>query len=232
MRHFDDFQTLCFDTISTHTILKVKFFVQKFNFDKTPTFSRVFHPKVFWQFFSWNQSCQQLKSPKAQHFHEFFTQKIDNFLGQSKLNFRTKNEDFEQCVHKRHTAMFRALRSAFFLAAIFFSVILFSMTASSSLVKGRKVGRLLSDSFSAWFSDMVGTSSGSGSRYHLQKRQWQHCYVQVELVFHSRTEEQDFHYIRKPCKKGEEKEAKKKKKKKRRSHLEPTLPALRSQQSS
>ena len=68
------------------------------------------------------------------------------------------------------TAMFRALRSAFFLAAKFFSVILFSMTASSSLVKGRKVGRLLSDSFSAWFSDMVGTSSGnSGSRYHLQK---------------------------------------------------------------
>ena len=60
------------------------------------------------------------------------------------------------------TAMFRALRSAFFLAAKFFSVILFSMTASSSLVKGRKVGRLLSDSFSAWFSDMVGTSSGSG----------------------------------------------------------------------
>ena len=66
--------------------------------------------------------------------------------------------------------MFRALRSAFFLAAKFFSVILFSMTASSSLVKGRKVGRLLSDSFSAWFSDMVGTSSGSGSRYHLQKK--------------------------------------------------------------
>ena len=39
-------------------------FVHKFNFDRTPTFSRVFHPKFFWQFFSWNQSCQQLKSPK------------------------------------------------------------------------------------------------------------------------------------------------------------------------
>ncbi len=65
--------------------------------------------------------------------------------------------------------MFRARLSAFFLAANFFSVILFSMMASSSLVKGRKVGRLLSDSFSAWFSDMVGTSSGSGLRYHLQK---------------------------------------------------------------
>ena len=33
-----------------------------------------FSPNFFWQFFSWNQSCQQLKSPKPQHFHEFFTQ--------------------------------------------------------------------------------------------------------------------------------------------------------------
>ena len=31
---------------------KSQIFVQKFNFDKTPTFSRVFHPKIFWQFFS------------------------------------------------------------------------------------------------------------------------------------------------------------------------------------
>ena len=54
---------------------KSQIFVQKFNFDNTPTFSRVFHPKFFWQFFSWNQSCQQLKSPKPQHFHEFFTSK-------------------------------------------------------------------------------------------------------------------------------------------------------------
>ena len=34
---------------------------------------------------------------KPQHFHEFFTQKIDNFHGKSKLNIWTKNEDFEQC---------------------------------------------------------------------------------------------------------------------------------------
>ena len=77
---------------------KSHIFVQKTNFDKTPTFSRVFHPNFFWQLFSWNQSCQQLKSPKSQHFHEFFTQKIDNFLGKSKLNFWTENGDFEQCV--------------------------------------------------------------------------------------------------------------------------------------
>ena len=81
--------------IRTH-YSKSQFFVQKVNFDKSPTFSRVFHKKCFWQFSSWNQSCQQLKSPKLQHFREFFTQKIDNFLGKSKLNFWTKNEDFEQ----------------------------------------------------------------------------------------------------------------------------------------
>ena len=42
---------------------------------------RIFPQFFFWQFFSSNQSCQQLKSPKPQHIHEFFTPKIDNFLG-------------------------------------------------------------------------------------------------------------------------------------------------------
>ena len=94
---------------------KSQIFVQKFNFDKTL------------QFFSGNPSCQQLKSANTQHFHEFspkffltiflvksnlstaqnsktaafsrvFTQNNWTiFLGKSKLNFWTKNEDFEQC---------------------------------------------------------------------------------------------------------------------------------------
>ena len=64
---------------------KSQIFVQKFNFDKTPTFSRVFHPNFFWQFFSWNQSCQQLKGPKPQHFHEFFTQKNRQFSRKIKV---------------------------------------------------------------------------------------------------------------------------------------------------
>ena len=65
---------------------KSQIFVHKFNFDKTPTFSWVFHPKFFWQFFSWNQSCQQLKSPKPQHFHEFFNQFfLDNFSREIKV---------------------------------------------------------------------------------------------------------------------------------------------------
>ena len=54
---------------------------------------------TFKTFFSGNQRCQQLKSPKPQHFHEFFTQKESAiFFWKSNLNFWTKNEDFEQCV--------------------------------------------------------------------------------------------------------------------------------------
>ena len=95
-----------------HTIRKVKFLSKKSIMTKQNftifsgnqscqqfrTFSRVFQPKFFWQFFSWNQSCQQLKSPKPQHFHEFSPKTIRQFfLRKSKLNFWTKNEDFEQC---------------------------------------------------------------------------------------------------------------------------------------
>ena len=60
---------------------KSQIFVQKFNFDKTPNiFTSYFTQNFFWQFFSWNQSCQQLKSPKPQHFREFFTpQKLTIF---------------------------------------------------------------------------------------------------------------------------------------------------------
>ena len=41
-----------FAYLKNHTIQKVNFFVQKFNFDKTPTFSRVFHPIFFFDNFS------------------------------------------------------------------------------------------------------------------------------------------------------------------------------------
>ena len=74
---------------------KSQILVQKFNFDKTPTFSRVFHPKFFWQFFLWNQSCQQLKSPNPQHFHEFFTQKNRQFSREIKVEFLDKKWRFQ-----------------------------------------------------------------------------------------------------------------------------------------
>ena len=81
---------------STH-YSKSQIFVQNSILTKPQHFHEFFIQFFFGQFFSWNQSCQQLKSPKPQHFHEFFTQKIDNFHGKSKLNFWTKNEYFEQC---------------------------------------------------------------------------------------------------------------------------------------
>merc|ERR1712004_36361 len=102
-----------------HTIRKFKFL------SKNLILTRVYNFLV-------NQSCQQLKSANPQHFHEFFTQNVfDNFsreikviklkspkpqyfrefspqkkstifLGKSKLNFWTKNEDFEQCDLRRY----------------------------------------------------------------------------------------------------------------------------------
>ena len=82
---------------------KSQIFVQKFNFDKTTTFSRVFHPNCFWQFFSWNQSCQQLKSPKPQHFHEFFTQKNRQFSQEIKVEFLDKKWRFRTVCSSRFT---------------------------------------------------------------------------------------------------------------------------------
>mgnify|MGYP006975451374 CR=1 FL=1 len=83
--------TLFTDTRKYLHYSKIQIFVQKFNFDKTPTFLRVFHQNFFWQFFSWNQSCQQLKSPKPQHFHEFFTQiKSTIFTGNQSWIFGQK----------------------------------------------------------------------------------------------------------------------------------------------
>ena len=59
---------------------------KKFKFGKFPAFWRVSHSIFFWQFFSWNQSCQQLKSANPQHFHEFFTQNVfDNFSREIKV---------------------------------------------------------------------------------------------------------------------------------------------------
>ena len=72
--------------IQIHTIRKVKFLSKNSIMTKNPTFSRVFHPNFFWQFFLWNQSCQLLKSSKPKHFHEFFTQIFfDNFSREIKV---------------------------------------------------------------------------------------------------------------------------------------------------
>ena len=59
---------------------------------KSPTFSPVFYPIFFWQFFSWNQSCQQLKSAKSttslRDFHLIYFSTF--FLVKSKLSTSKK----------------------------------------------------------------------------------------------------------------------------------------------
>ena len=76
-------------------------FCPKIQFCQTPNIFTSFSAKFFWHFFSWNQSCQQLKSPKPQHFHEFFIQKNRQFSQEIEVEFFDKNEDFEQCVFAR-----------------------------------------------------------------------------------------------------------------------------------
>ena len=86
----------CFVTKTyTSTLFKNLNFCPKIQFRQKP---QHFH-EFFTQFFSWNQSCQQLRSPNPQHFHEFYTpKKIDNFLGKSKLNFWTKMKICESLI--------------------------------------------------------------------------------------------------------------------------------------
>ena len=96
---------------------KSQIFVHKFNFDKTPTFSWVFHPNFFWQFFSLNQSCQQLKSPKPQHFHEFFNQIfLTIFLVKSKLSTanKSKTTTFSRGFHPKKSTIFSENQSWIF----------------------------------------------------------------------------------------------------------------------
>ena len=70
----------------SNTLFEKSNFCPKIQFWQNPNIFTSFSPKFFWQFFSWNQSCQQLKSPKPQHFHEFFTQIFfDNFSREIKV---------------------------------------------------------------------------------------------------------------------------------------------------
>ena len=69
------------------TLFEKSNFCPKIQFWQNPN---IFNPIFFWHFFSWNQSCQQLKSPKPQHFHEFFTQKNRQFSQEIKVEFLDK----------------------------------------------------------------------------------------------------------------------------------------------
>ena len=89
-KHFHEF----FIQFFFLTIFLVKSKLSTAKMSKTTTFSRVFHPFFFDIFFSWNQSCQQLKSPKPQHFREFFTPKNRQFSRKIKVEFLDKKWRF------------------------------------------------------------------------------------------------------------------------------------------
>ena len=69
------------------TLFEKSNFCPKIQFWQNANIFTSFLPNFFWHFFSWNQSCQQLKSPKPQHFHEFFTPKNWQFSWEIKVDF-------------------------------------------------------------------------------------------------------------------------------------------------
>ena len=76
------------------TLFEKSNFFPKIQFWQNPNIFTSFSTKIFWQFFSWNQSCQQLKSPKPQHFHEFFVPKNRQFYRKFKVEFLDKKWRF------------------------------------------------------------------------------------------------------------------------------------------
>ena len=80
--------------VFSHTIRKVKFLSKNLFLTKLQHFHEFFTQNFFGPFFSWNQSCQQLKSPKPQHFREFFTQKNRQFSWEIKVEFLNKKWRF------------------------------------------------------------------------------------------------------------------------------------------
>ena len=77
---------------------KSQIFVQKLNFDQNPNIFTSFSSKFFLTIFLVKSKLSTAKKSKTTTFSRVFhPQKIDNFLGKPKLNFWTKNEDFEQC---------------------------------------------------------------------------------------------------------------------------------------
>ena len=60
-------------------------------------------PQHFHEFFSWNQSCKQLKSPKPQHFHEFFSQRNRQFSREMNVEFLDKKWRFRTVCKKENT---------------------------------------------------------------------------------------------------------------------------------
>merc|ERR1712004_154114 len=83
--------------MGTHTIRKVKY-LSKNSILTKPQHFHEFFTQIFLTIFLVKAKLSTAKKSKTTTFSRVFhPKKIDNFLGKSKLNFWTKNEDFEQC---------------------------------------------------------------------------------------------------------------------------------------
>ena len=91
---------LDFLALMIHTIRKVKFFIQNSILTNAQHFHEFFI-HFFLTIFLVKSKLSTAKKSKTTTFSRVFHPKqFDNFLGKSKLNFCTKNEDFEQCDEK------------------------------------------------------------------------------------------------------------------------------------
>ena len=68
--------------------------VQKFNFDKTPTFSRVFHPNFFGTIFLVKSKLSTAKKPKTTTFSRVFYPKNSTIFSDIKVEFLDKKWRF------------------------------------------------------------------------------------------------------------------------------------------
>ena len=118
----------CINAVLLTLFEKSNFLSKNSILTKPPTFWRVFHPNFFLTIFVFlvKSKLSTAKKPKTTTFSRaFHPKKIDNFLGKSKLNFWTKNEDFEQCASQKkisHTVTISEIISllGFLLFSFFF----------------------------------------------------------------------------------------------------------------
>ena len=121
-------------TYSVHTIRKVKFLSKNSILTKPQHFHKFF-TKSFLTIFLVKSKLSTAKKSKTTTFSRVFHPKIDNFLGKSKLNFWTRNEDFEQCVQNRSRPL--EMTSSFLSKLcniFFFTVCLMSLCIVSVLM--------------------------------------------------------------------------------------------------
>ena len=100
------------------TLFEKSNFCPKVQFFQNPNIFTKFSPKFFLTILLVKSKLSTVKKIQNHNiFTSFSSKKIDNFLGKSKLNFWTKNEDFKQCVSAikcYFSWIFRCLRTSNF----------------------------------------------------------------------------------------------------------------------